>query len=106
MRAQVTELSERLRFEVQSLTTEGDKRLVDMCEFEGNGQCSCWMFARQIKLLLEEDIALWKSTGGKKGAYVPREMYQCDHIQAVNHYIANKLVQRIRLAYPDDAQKI
>lgn len=106
MRAHVTELSERLRFEVLSLTTPDEKRLVDMGEYEGSGQCSCWLFARQIKQLLEQDIAQWKSTGGKPGTYVPREMYQCDHILAVNHYLANQLVQTVRMAFPDDAQKV
>lgn len=99
----VIELNERLRYEVQSTTLAGARRLVDMAEFEGNGCCSCWKFARMIRPQLEKHVAQWR---GKPGTYIPEDRHQCEHIRAVIIYIANRLIQHVRLQYPDDNQKV
>lgn len=101
---------DRLRFHVISSTEAGTERLVDMGEFEGSGCCSCWFFARQIKPQMEHHILSWQTAFGvelprKPGTYVPEERHECPHILAVKRYIANKLVQAIRLRYADDNSK-
>lgn len=94
----VIELMERLRFEVSSTTVPGEVRLVDMCEFNGNGACACWKFTKMIKPQLEEHLKNWK---GKNGDYVPEERHQCEHIKAVARHLANLLVQATRKQFPD-----
>lgn len=96
----VLELQERLRFLVVS---SGNEYLVDKAEFQGSGCCSCWNFAKSIRPQLEQTVAAWR---GHPGTYVPEERHFCEHIKAVNSHLANRLVQSIRLAYPDDDQKI
>lgn len=100
---EVIEIAERLRFEVKSTTRAGERRLVDMCQFNGNGECSCWLFAKQIRPQLEEHL---KNFHGNEFQYIPEDRHQCDHIKAVNHYLANRLVQQVRKAYPDHNQEI
>lgn len=98
----IIELQERLRFQVNSTTLACSTRLVDLGEFEGSGMCSCWKFARQIRPQLEQHLGKWK---GKPGTYVPEARHQCEHLMAVRFHLANRLVQQVRLAYPDDNQK-
>lgn len=102
MRCHVTELPERLRFEVQSLTKAEEKRLVDMSEFEGSGFCSCWKFAKTIRPALENQIVQWKSERHPEFSYEPDPTFECEHILAVRRHISNRLVQQVRKAYPDD----
>lgn len=100
----VIELNERLRFEVLSTTRAGDDRLVDMGQFEGNGECSCWTFCKQIRGPLDQHIIEWKADGGKPFTYQPADRYQCEHIKAVKSYLANRLVQQVRKQFPDHEQ--
>lgn len=97
----VIETEGRLRFIVQSTSQAGEDRMVDMCEFQGNGQCSCWKFAKMMRGPLEQHVKEWR---GKKGSYIPEERYRCEHIREVVNHIANCLVQSVRAAYPDDNQ--
>jgi hypothetical protein len=89
----------RLVFQVSSTTPGGDPRTVDMGKYRGSGQCDCWTFLNQIRKAVEAYLAEHRS---KPFDYVPIERHQCVHIQAVNRHLANRLVQEVRKAYPDD----
>ena len=55
-----------------------------------------------MKRPLEEDAAKWLAAGGDPFGYTPHIRYQCIHIQSCLSHVANRLIQTVRRAYPDD----
>ena len=100
----IEEETGRLVFRVKSTTRAGETRVVDLCELEGNGSCDCWVF-KGMRSVIEQDIKAWELNGGQPGTYEPREWLRCVHITACVHHVANRLVQQIRKAFPDDNSK-
>lgn len=73
---------EPLRFFVASRSDANARHLVDLDEFDGNGQCDCWPFSKMRKLL------------ERHGAF-PAENLQCWHIKRVLLYQGRQRVYEI-----------
>lgn len=89
----------RLVFMVRA-TTADDMRQVDLGEHNGNGTCSCWVYAKFIGPAirnLKPDFSKMENRMDEK--------FACHHIKIARAYVADRLVQTVIKQFNDNDQK-